>query len=75
MTTRTIAAAAAVACLATVPAGARADVFNGRIAFSSFRTDPTGRSSMRRMRTGSGPMWNAMACWCSARSDWVERLR
>lgn len=33
------------------------------------RTDPNGRSSMRRTRPGSGPMWKAMACRSSARSD------
>ena len=34
-----------------------------RSGVSSFqRTEPNGRSSMRRMRTGSGPMWNAIAC-------------
>lgn len=39
------------------------------------RTDPNGRSNMRRTRTGSAPMWKFMACRSSARSDWVERLR
>jgi hypothetical protein len=37
-------AAVTALCLAALPmAGAQADVFNGRIAFSSFRTDPAGR--------------------------------
>lgn len=41
---RAIAAVTAGLCLAAVPvAGAHADVFNGRIAFSSFRTDPLGQ--------------------------------
>jgi Tol biopolymer transport system component len=38
------AAAIVGVCLAALPAVARADVFNGRIAFSSFRTDPLGRT-------------------------------
>ena len=41
---RALAAVTAGLCLAAVPvAGAHADVFNGRIAFSSFRTDPLGQ--------------------------------
>jgi len=39
---RALAAATAGLCLAGAPAAAQADVFNGRIAFSSFRTDPRG---------------------------------
>src|SRR5271166_6480973 len=47
-----------------------------RSGVSSFqRTDPIGRSSMRRMRIGSGPIWNSFARKCKARSDAVERLR
>src|SRR5262245_19185269 len=38
---RALAAATAGLCLAAAPA-ASADVFNGRIAFSRFRTDPRG---------------------------------
>src|SRR6185369_9732270 len=47
-----------------------------RSGVSSFqRTEPNGRSSMRRTRIGSGPRRKAIALWCSARSDCVARLR
>ena len=47
-----------------------------RSGVSSFqRTDPIGRSNMRRIRIGSGPRWNSFARRCRARSDAVDRLR
>jgi hypothetical protein len=41
---------------------------------SFHRTDPMGRSSMRRIRTGSGPRWNFRARRCRMRSDSVARF-
>src|SRR5690606_29617144 len=39
------------------------------------RTEPNGRSSIRRMRTGPGPICMSAAVFCTARSASVGRLR
>src|SRR4051794_634582 len=79
------AAAAAGLCLAALPAaGARADVFNGRIAFSSFRTDPQGRlgdiftmnadgTDLRRLT--DNPADDAQSDWSPDGRDIAYRIR
>jgi len=83
---RTLIAVAAVCVLtAACPAAtAVADVFNGRIAFSSFRSDPAGLagdiftinddgSDLRRLTTN--PQSDAQADWAPDGRDIVYRIR
>jgi TolB protein len=83
MRPRNLAALAAGLILA-VPASAQADVFNGRIAFSSFRSDPTFRTGdiftmnndgtdLRRLTTN--PADDAQADWAPDGRDIVYRIR
>jgi TolB protein len=85
MRPRAFAAAAAGLCLAALPpAGARADVFNGRIAFSSFRTDPLGSTGdiftmnadgtdLRRLT--DNPEDDAQSDWSPDGRDIAYRIR
>jgi Tol biopolymer transport system component len=83
MTGRTLAALAAGLVLA-VPAAAHADKFNGRIAFSSFRVDPTFRtgdiftmnddgSDLRQLT--DNPEDDAQSDWSPDGRDIVYRIR
>lgn len=80
-----LAAVTAGLCLAAFPAaGAQADVFNGRIAFSSFRTDPLGRTGdiftmnpdgtdLRRLT--DNPADDAQSDWSPDGRDIAYRIR
>jgi TolB protein len=82
---RALAAATAGLCLAAVPAaGAHADVFNGRIAFSSFRTDPLGQvgdifsmnldgTDLRQLT--DNPLDDAQSDWSPDGRDIAYRIR
>ena len=83
MRSRAIAALAAGSLLA-VPTAAQADVFNGRIAFSSFRTDPAGRvgdiftinndgTDLRQLTTN--PEDDAQSDWAPDGRDIAYRIR
>jgi Tol biopolymer transport system component len=83
MRSRAIAALAAGSVLA-VPTAAQADVFNGRIAFSSFRTDPAGRigdiftmnndgTDLRQLTTN--PEDDAQSDWAPDGRDIAYRIR
>ena len=83
MKARALAALAAGLILA-VPASARADVFNGRIAFSSFRVDPPSRtgdiftmnndgSDLRQLTTN--PADDAQSDWAPDGRDIAYRIR
>jgi TolB protein len=83
MRSRALAALAAGSILA-VPTAAQADVFNGRIAFSSFRTDPAGAtgdifsinndgSDLRRLTTN--PEDDAQSDWAPDGRDIAYRIR
>jgi Tol biopolymer transport system component len=72
-------------CLAAAPAaGARADVFNGRIAFSSFRTDPAERlgdifsmnpDGTDQRRLTDYPLDDAQSDWSPDGRDIAYRIR
>ena len=77
-------AAFAAGLLLAVPASAHADVFNGRIAFSSFRVDPPSRtgdiftmnndgSDLRRLTTN--PADDAQSDWAPDGRDIAYRIR
>jgi Tol biopolymer transport system component len=78
-------AAVTALCLAALPmAGAQADVFNGRIAFSSFRTDPAGRvgdifsinpDGTDLLRLTDNPLDDAQSDWAPDGRDIVYRIR
>ena len=72
MTARVLAALAAGLTLA-VPASASADVFNGRISFSSFSTDPAGRVGdiFSINHDGSDPQQLTTNLEDDAQSDWA----
>jgi Tol biopolymer transport system component len=83
MRSRTLAALAAGSILA-VPTAAQADVFNGRIAFSSFRTDPAGTigdifsvnhdgTDLRQLTTN--PEDDAQSDWAPDGRDIAYRIR
>jgi TolB protein len=77
-------AALAAGLILVVPVSAQADVFNGRIAFSSFRSDPTFRTGdvftinndgtdLRQLTTN--PADDAQADWAPDGRDIVYRIR
>jgi Tol biopolymer transport system component len=79
-----VAVAAAFALMAQGSAAAASDVFNGRIAFSSFRSDPAGLagdiftvnadgSDLRRLTTN--PQSDAQADWAPDGRDIAYRIR
>jgi Tol biopolymer transport system component len=77
-------AALAVGLILVVPGSAQADVFNGRIAFSSFRSDPTFSTgdifTMNNDGTGlrqltTNPADDAQADWAPDGRDIVYRIR
>ncbi len=77
-------AACAAGCLTGLPATAHADVFNGRIAFSSFRTDPAGKLgdifSINPDATGlrqltDNPLDDAQSDWSPDGRDIAYRIR
>jgi TolB protein len=80
-----LAAVTAGLCLAAMPVGAaRADVFNGRIAFSSFRTDPLGRTGdiftmnpdgTDQRRLTDNPLDDAQSDWSPDGRDIAYRIR
>ena len=83
MRSRALAALAAGSILA-VPTAAQADVFNGRIAFSSFRTDPAAAigdifsinhdgSDLRQLTTN--PEDDAQSDWAPDGRDIAYRIR
>jgi Tol biopolymer transport system component len=83
MRSRALAALAAGSILA-VPTAAQADVFNGRIAFSSFRTDPAGAigdifsinhdgTDLRQLTTN--PEDDAQSDWAPDGRDIAYRIR
>ena len=83
MRSRALAALAAGSILA-VPTAAQADVFNGRIAFSSFRTSPAGNvgdifsinhdgSDLRQLTTN--PEDDAQSDWAPDGRDIAYRIR
>ena len=83
MRSRALAALAAGTILAA-PAAAQADVFNGRIAFSSFRTDPAGGigdiftinndgTDLRQLTTN--PEDDAQSDWAPDGRDIAYRIR
>ena len=83
MRSRALAALAAGSILA-VPTAAQADVFNGRIAFSSFRTDPAGvtgdifsinhdGTDLRQLTTN--PEDDAQSDWAPDGRDIAYRIR
>jgi Tol biopolymer transport system component len=83
MRSRALAAFAAGSILA-VPTAAQADVFNGRIAFSSFRTDPAGATGdifsinhdgtdLRQLTTN--PEDDAQSDWAPDGRDIAYRIR
>ena len=83
MRSRTLAALAAGAILAA-PTAAQADVFNGRISFSSFRTDPAGSTGdiftinddgtdLRQLTTN--PEDDAQSDWAPDGRDLAYRIR
>jgi dipeptidyl aminopeptidase/acylaminoacyl peptidase len=85
MKSLTLAAGAAALCLGAVTQGvAQADVFNGRIAFSSFRTDPAGKlgdiftmnpdgSDLRQLTTN--PADDAQSDWAPDGTAIAYRIR
>ena len=82
---RALAAVTAGLCLAAVSvAGAHADTFNGRIAFSSFRTDPLGQvgdifsmnddgTDLRQLT--DNPLDDAQSDWSPDGRDIAYRIR
>ena len=75
---------AALSLAAVTAAGADADVFNGRIAFSSFRTDPAGKvgdifsmnpdgTDLRRLT--DNPLDDAQSDWSPDGRDIAYRIR
>lgn len=80
-----VAAVAAGLCFAVLStAGAQADVFNGRIAFSSFRTDPAGQigdifsmnpDGTDQRRLTDNPLGDAQSDWSPDGRDIAYRIR